>query len=225
MKKTCLAALTICLAGMAPLAQAEVGMGIRVGPFTGLGADVDIGLTENLNLRLGYNWLGYDEELEDTDVTYDAELQVNSFSAMLDWHAFAGGFRFSFGAFSSGPKLDLVGTPTGGTYEIGDNTYTAAQIGDLRGEIEIGDSISPYFGIGYGNAVKGNSSVTFLFDLGVIYTDEPKVTLTARCGTGVSPIVCAQIQSDVNTEIAEIKEDAKDFEFYPVISIGIGIRF
>jgi hypothetical protein len=225
MKKTCLAALALCLASMAPLAQADVGMGLR-GGTTGIVADVDIGLTEKLNVRLGYSWLGqYDYEFEDTDITYNAELEVSNFSAMLDWHAFGGGFRFSLGAFSSGPTLEIIGTPTGGTYEIGDSTYTAAQIGDLRGEIEIGDSISPYFGIGYGNAAKGNSRVTFLFDLGVIYTDEPKVTLTARCGTGVSPTVCAQIQNDVNIEIAEIKEDAKDFEFYPVISIGIGIRF
>jgi hypothetical protein len=225
MNKNYLAAFALLFASVASTASAEVGMGVRVGPFTGVGADLDIGLTESLNLRLGYNWLGYDRELEDTDVTYDAELEVNSFSAMLDWHVFGGGFRLSAGAFSSGPTMAVVGTPTNGTYDIGDNTYTAAQIGDLRGEIEVGDSISPYFGIGYGNVAKGKSRVTFLFDLGVIYTDTPVVSLTARCGTGLSPTQCQQLQNDVQKEIAEIEEDAKDFEFYPVINIGIGIRF
>lgn len=222
MNKKCLAVFALSLFGLISTAQAEVGMGLRVGPFTGVGADVDIGLTEKLNLRLGYNWLGYDHELEDTDVTYDAKLEVNSFSAILDWHAFGGGFRFSLGAFSSGPTLTVIGVPTGGRYEIGDGDYAASEIGSLRGKIEVGDSISPYFGIGYGNVAKGKGSVTFLFDLGVIYTDEPKVTLNAVCGTTVR---CAEIQANVAKEIAEIKNDAKDFEFYPVINLGIGIRF
>jgi hypothetical protein len=220
-----LAAFLLCLTGFTSTANAEIGVGVRVGPFTGLGADLDIGLTESLNLRLGYNWLGYDDTLEDTDVTYDAELEVNSFSAMLDWHIFGGGFRLSAGAFSAGPTLAVIGKPTGGEYEIGDGLYDAADIGDLRGEIEVGDSISPYFGIGYGNVAKGKSRVTFLFDLGVIYTDTPVVSLTARCGTALSAQDCADLQSDVQKEIAEIEEDAKDFEFYPVINIGIGIRF
>jgi hypothetical protein len=226
MNKKYLAVLAVCLATFTSTAGAEVGMGIRVSPFMGLGADIDIALSEKLNLRLGYNWAEVDYEVEDTDVTYDGEVEINSFSALLDWHAFGGGFRFTAGAVSSGPTITLDGTPAPGTtVEIGDDEYSAAEIGSLTGEIEIGDSIAPYFGIGYGNAARGKNRVTFLFDIGVIYTDSPNVSLTARCGPGIPTNTCNDIQQDVQAELAELEEDAKDFELYPVISLGIGIRF
>jgi len=225
MNKKYLAVLGLCLASFTT-AQADVGIGLRGGTM-GFGADLDIGMTEKLSLRLGYNFLNYDYEVEDTDVTYDGEMKIGSFSALLDWYAFGGGFRFSLGAVSSGPKVEVDGTPAPGTtVEIGDTEYTAAQVGSLTGELEFGDSFAPYFGIGYGNVVGKNHRVTFLFDLGVMYTDEPKVTLTARCGPAFNsnPAGCAQLQRDVQEEIDELKTDAEDFQFYPVISLGIGVR-
>lgn len=218
-------ALLLCCAGLATTAQADVGVGLRAGTM-GFGADFDIGLTEKLNLRLGYNFLNYDYEVEDTDVTYDGELEINSFSALLDWHAFGGGFRFSLGAVSSGPSIEVDGTPAAGTtVEIGDTTYTAAQVGSLTGEVEFGSSVAPYVGIGFGNVVGKNHRVTFLFDLGVVYTGKPDVSLTARCGTALSATQCAQLQQDVREEVAELETDSNDFELYPVINLGIGIRF
>jgi hypothetical protein len=212
---------------VAPTANADMGMGLRAGTF-GYGVDLDVGLTEKLTLRLAYNRLSFDQTIEDTDVTYDGTLNIDSFSGYLDWFPFGGGFKLSVGAVSSGPAIDVDGTPAPGTFvEIGDTTYSATQVGSLRGEIILGKSVAPYIGLGYGNVVSEKHRVTFLFDVGAIYSGTPDVTMYATCGPALAgnPAACAQLQRDVQDEIDELKTDAATAEWYPVINIGIGIRF
>jgi len=209
-------------------AHADVGMGLRAGTH-GYGADLDIGITEKLNLRIGYGMLTYSDTIEDTDVVYDGDLDMSNASAILDWHPFAGGFRVSFGAVGPGLTVDVVGQPTGGTYEIGDSTYTAAQIGSLNGQLKFANTVAPYVGIGYGNVVDKNHRVTFLFDLGVAYIGKSEVNLSAACGPALSPAQCntlqGQLAPDLAAEQQEIEDSVGAVEWWPVIQIGLGVRF
>jgi len=211
-------------------AAADVGIGARVGFLSGIGVDLNIGLSERLTARVAYNYFSYDYEVEDTDVTYDGTFKISSVSGFLDWHPFAGSFRLSLGAVSSGPKIEIDGTPSAGTtVEIGDTTYTAAQIGSLKGEIEFGNSVSPYIGIGWGNVVDKNHRVVFLADFGVVYAGTPDVSLTATCGAALTTTQCntlqSQLRTDVEKEKRELEADGNDFQWYPIINIGIGVRF
>ena len=204
-------------------------MGVRAGTF-GVGADVDFGLTDTLNLRLGYNNITYNRSFDDTDVTYDGKLKISAASAILDWYAFKGGFHFSLGAVEKGPKIDVVGKPkANGTYVFDGVTYTAAQIGTATGTIKTGDSIAPYVGIGWGNTVDKADRVTFLADLGVIYTGSPKVDLNFTCNATLAAQsndpTCSQFNSRVAAEKADLENKAKDYQWYPVISLGIAVRF
>ena len=99
------------------MANAEVGASLRAGTL-GLGLEFNVGLTETLNLRLGYSTYDYDETIEETEVTYGGEIKLRNPAALLDWHAFGGGFRFSFGAVATDTKIEATGRPTGGTYEL-----------------------------------------------------------------------------------------------------------
>lgn len=224
-KKTLILGTVLACALAAQAADANVGAGLRAGTF-GFGADLDIGLVEKLNLRLGYNGFSYDYDVDDEDVSYKGKLKISSASAVLDWHAFGGGFRFSLGAVGSGPKIDVDGTPAPGTtVEIGNNTYTAAQVGSLKGTVKIGDSVSPYVGIGWGNPVGQNHRVTFLFDLGAIHTGKPKTTLAATCGPALNTANCNILQQNVALEKADLDDEVGDMEWYPVVALGIGVRF
>jgi hypothetical protein len=218
----------VLLGAISNAAHAEIGMGLRVGTH-GYGADLDFGLTEKLNLRVGYGLLSYSDTIEDTDVVYEADADMSNASAILDWHPFASGFRVSFGAVGPGLTVDVVGQPTGGTYEIGDSTYTAAQIGTLNGQVKFANSVAPYIGIGYGNVVDKNHRVTFLFDLGVAYIGKSEVNLSATCGPTLSAAQCntlqSQLASDIAAEQQELADDVGAVEFWPVIQIGLGIRF
>jgi len=205
-------------------ASADVGVSLRAGTL-GLGAEFNVGLTETLNLRLGYSLYDHDETIEDTDVTYDGELKLRNATALFDWHAFNGGFRFSFGAVGAGTEVHVVGRPSGGTYEIGDEVFTAAQVGSLRGNIEMGNSVAPYVGIGWGNTVDEGGRVTFLFDIGAAYMGSPEVNLVATCGAAVPAATCTRLQNEVQQEEAELADDATDYEWYPVVGVGVAIRF
>jgi hypothetical protein len=207
-----------------PAAIAETAIALRGGTL-GVGLDVDFGLTETLTLRVGYSLLDYDETVNDSDVRYDGDLKLRNATALLDWHALGGGFRFSFGAVGVGTKVDVVGRPTGGTYEIGDDVFTAAQVGSLRGEIEFGNSVAPYVGIGWGNTVDAAERITVVFDVGAIYAGTPDVKLTALCGAGVPVATCNRLAAAVQEEEDEIADEASIYEWYPVISIGFAVRF
>jgi hypothetical protein len=224
---------TILLAGLGGVlfvssaAHAEVAGALRAGTL-GIGADVTIGMTETLNVRLGYSAFSYDREIEDTDLTYDGELKLSNAQALLDWHAFGGGFRFTIGAVGGGTELEVQGEPSDeGTYEIGGETFTAAQVGSVEGTAEFGNSVLPYIGFGWGNPVDAAGRVSFLVDVGAIYGGTPDVNIRARCGTAApagSP-QCARLQAAVDEERADLEEEVTLLEWYPVLSLGISVKF
>lgn len=216
----------ICALGISGVASAEMGASARFGTL-GLGLEFNFGLTEKLNLRVGYSAYDYDDTIEDTDVTYEGDIKLRNPAALLDWHAFNGGFRLSFGAVFTGTKIQATGEPTGGTYEIGDQVFTASQVGSLRGEVEMGNSIAPYLGIGWGNTVDTAGRITLLFDIGAVYMGSPDVNLTATCGSAApsGSAACNMLQAEVQREEDELAEEATLYEWYPVISFGIAVRF
>lgn len=206
-------------------ADASVAGAVRAGSF-GYGVDFDIGLSDDFNVRLGYNALSYNRTVDDTDVRYRGKLKISSPSAIVDWHAFHGGFRIAAGLVDKGPKVDIVGTPAANnTYELNGHVYTASQVGSITGNIKVGDSVAPYLGIGWGNAVDREGRVSFLFDLGVIHTGKPKTTLTVACNAGIPTATCAQLQNDANAEKADLEDSYDKYDWYPVISLGLAVRF
>jgi hypothetical protein len=205
------------------MASADAGLSLRAGTL-GIGADVNVGLTEKLNLRVGYSLYEHEDTLEDTDIVYDAELSLSNATALLDYHVFGGGFRLTFGAVGASTEVDVVGSPTRGSYDIGDRTFLASEVGSLTGKIEMGNSVAPYLGFGWGNTVDKAGRITFLFDIGAVYTGSPEVDLNAVCGaTTVSR--CNLLQQEVQIEEDELTEDATEFEWYPAIGLGLAIRF
>jgi hypothetical protein len=204
------------------VASADVGVLLKGGTL-GAGVDVTKGVSESFGIRLQGNGLSYEDEFTESDVEYDGDIDLRSAGLLLDWHPFSGVFRISAGGYWNGNEVSATGRPTGGTFEINGVTYPASAVGTLDGKIDF-DSFAPYLGIGFGSAPKAKGGLSFSLDLGVLYQGEPNVSLTAVCGP-IPPASCAQLQSDVAAEEAELREAVKDYKFYPVISIGIGYRF
>jgi hypothetical protein len=228
MKLFFLAAASVATLFGATQARADIGMGLRAGT-QGYGGDINIALMEKLNVRVGYNLFKINQEIEDTDVVYDGEIKLSNASALLDWHPFASGFRLTVGGVGPGLKANVQGRSTGGSFEIGDGTYTAAQIGSLNGTLEFGNSVAPYVGLGWGNVVGKKHRVTFLFDFGVAYIGESKVNLSATCGSSLTVGQCATVQTRLQTDLAMEQQEMQDsvggVQWWPVISLGLGVRF
>lgn len=205
------------------LASAEIGIYAKAGTL-GAGGGLGIGLRESLNVRVGANAFSYSKDIEETDINYDGDLEWKSGELLLDWHPFGGSFRVTAGAYLNRNEISAKGEPSAGTYTIDDTVYSAAEVGSLRGEIDF-KSVSPYIGIGWGNVVGRDGRFSFVADIGALHQGSPNVKVTAVCGSGIGAARCAQLQSDVDAEVRQLEQDIDDFEWWPVISIGLGYRF
>jgi hypothetical protein len=175
--------------------------------------------------RFGFACYSVDRTISDTNVTYDGKLKLSNPSARLDWRVLAGGFRVSVGAVVSGTKIEATGRPdANGTYQIGNNTYSASQIGSLTGTFKFGNSVAPYVGLGWGNVVGRDGHFSVLVDVGAIYAGTPSVALTANCTAGAQAI-CSQLQTDVDAERQKLEQNLTLLKWYPVVGLGVGYRF
>lgn len=209
----CVCAIVL-LASLSP-AQAgdRVGIGVKAGTL-GFGVDVTGRITTWFSVRGSFNSADVSQSDEISDIEYDGDVALGAYGVLFDFHPFRNNFRLTAGFMRNRTGVDLTGQPTTDT-DIGDNTYTPAEIGTLTGDVTFEQDV-PYFGIGYGSAAKGPHRVKFLFDLGVIDQGSGDVSLSSS--TGLVP------QSDLDKEIQEIEDDIKDYTLWPVLALGISFR-
>jgi len=201
-------------------AQAIVGIGVtgKVGT-TGLGADLTVPLIANwINLRAGYNIGEWRPSITEGGINYKANVELESIPLLIDIHPFHGNFRITGGVYLNKNEIDLTSIVDASTVGGGGSVGTAA----LNADISWSKDYAPYFGIGYGNAADANFldlpiALGLSIDLGAFYQGSPSVILTESTGT-VSP-------ADLAIEAAQLEEDLSDFKFFPVLTIGINIRF
>ena len=200
----------------------DVAIGAKASTL-GFGGEVTVGLTSSFNARAGYNGYNYNGSTSQNQITYDYKLSLGSFPVMLDWYPFENsGFRLSPGVIFNNNKVTATGSSTvPGSYTIGGTTYTTDKIGSLTGGVDF-DKTVPYAGLGWGNAVRKNSGLSFSFDLGVMFQGTPKVALAATNPTTQS---IPAFQTNLNKEIADLKDKTDKFKYYPVVSIAIAYAF
>jgi hypothetical protein len=217
-----------CLAAPAASSAAtpDFAVALRAGT-PGVGLDLDLGLSPAFGLRVGFAGFNINHSIDTSDVDYDGRLKLRTITGLLDWYVFNGGFHLTAGVAGNDTKLDVVGRPSQGSYTINGTTYSSSQLGSLTGELKFGNSVSPYVGFGWGNPTGEDSRFHFLFDVGAIYGGTPSVTLTAECGPAAPPgsSVCNQAQSDLGAEEAKLRHKADILQWYPVVSLGIAVRF
>jgi predicted nucleic acid-binding Zn ribbon protein len=225
---TAAASMLACLAAPAAASAATPDFAVAVRAGTpGVGLDLDLGLSPSFGVRVGFAGFNINHNVNTSDVNYDGRLKLRTVTGLLDWYVFRGGFHLTAGVAGNDTKLDVVGQPNQSSYTINGNTYSSSQLGSLTGQLKFGNSVSPYVGFGWGNPAGESGRLHFLLDVGAIYGGTPSVTLTAQCGSAApagSP-VCNQAQSDVASEEAKLRHKADILQWYPVVSLGIAVRF
>jgi hypothetical protein len=212
------------LASLSTLAHAEgVAVGLSAGTL-GVGAQLAWALGDDWKMRLGANGMWWNGNGDSGDVDYD--FKYTSFNAPLivDWFPAKGVFRISGGIVGLQNKLDFEGRPQEGTYEIGNTTYAASEIGSVKGDAKWGP-VAGYLGVGWGNAVKKGSTWSWNVDVGVMYMGKPKVNYTVTCGTGISAARCTQLQNDAAQEGEDFKNWMEKLQFYPVATFWMAYQF
>lgn len=199
------------------------GLTAKIGTL-GVGAELNLGISDRLSARVGFNAFNYKYNTTSDTVNYDFKLQLQTISALADWYPFAGWFRTSAGLLYNNNKVSLDGKPTGGSYTINGNTYLATDVGSLQGTMTF-NKVAPYLGIGWGNPVAKNKGWGLASDIGVMFQGKPKTNLTATCGPTLSPTACTQLQTDTATENTKLQDDLSNFKWWPVVSVGISYQW
>jgi hypothetical protein len=221
MMKLLLGAALLSAAGVAGAAAA-----VQVqGGTLGLGASVAFPVSKTVNARVGYAGYSMSRKVNDTSSTYDGTLKLSNLLGVLDWHPGEHSFKVSVGAIATGNKIDVVAVPVGGSFRLGGASYSTSQVSSVKGSIKVGSGVAPYVGLGLGNPLGEGSHLSFLFDLGVIFTGTPNVNLTATCAPSLATATCNQVQQSVATEVTDLRNNATDLRIWPVINVGFGWRF
>lgn len=200
-------------------AAAQLAITPKIGTL-GYGADITIGLSNKVNLRAGYAVGEYEPKIE-TDIEYDGQLDLANGSLLLDIHPGENPFRFSVGTVINNSDATARSTEQT-TIIVNGVPYRVADVGTLVGTMTF-DDYAPYLGIGYGNAVRGGR-VSFAFDLGAAYFGEAEVDLQAFPNDPDQPLPPG-FEADLQAEEADLQQEVSDYKIYPVIQIGIAIRF
>ncbi|MBP7053101.1 MAG: hypothetical protein KBE65_19010 [Phycisphaerae bacterium] len=206
----CVTTLSLCNPAGAVLD--EWGIGLKAGTL-GVGGELATNLLSNVNLRGSLQWFDLDLDMEFDEIDYDLEVEMLNPMVLIDWYPFSNSFRVSGGVLFNGTDISLDAT-TDEEIEIGDETYTADEIGRLRGESDF-DEVAPYVGIGFGNPLTRDEHWGFSFDIGVAFIGSPGVTLTA---TG--PVAdTAEFQQNLADEEADIEDELDKIKVCPVLSL------
>ena len=220
MKNYTLTAMTLALlagnafaGGTASMGVEGIGVGAKVGTL-GLGLEAIKPVNNNLDLRVGVNKFDYDANETLDGVDYTATLGMQTVSALADFHPAANGFFVSGGIMANDNNLNATAAVTAAEpVTIGTNTITS---GTVTSDISF-DDLSPYVGVGYRKPVSSAKGLTFAADAGVLLQGDPKIALTESTGT-VS-------QSDIDAEIASVRDDVDALKNLPVISLGVVYNF
>ena len=193
------------------------GASVHMGTL-GAGARVAVSLDEVWNLRGGIDFQPVDIEISESDVDFSVELPSPALWALIDWHPGGSGFRFTGGAVHFGRPLAIEGAPTE-EWELGDNEYTPAEVGTVRGSLGTQQS-GPYVGLGWGNAA--GPGLGFALDLGIVAHGTPDFSFEAT-GPASSD---AQFRSDLDAEAESINDDIPGIaQVYPILNLGFSFGF
>ena len=212
-------------------------IGLRASTL-GAGVELEYPINHFIRGRLLYNRLDVDFEQKLSGIEYDVDLDLQSYGLILDLHPFAGSLRLSAGAMMNDNSIAASAMTTGDrTVNIGGRDYAGSLSVDA-----VFDDFSPYAGIGWGGGKR--RGWRYHFDIGALYQRNPELkfsgmagTAGTRCSFTVSASGMAAVstscpsplrgtlQENLETEFNELKDDARGFKWYPVISLGLEYRF
>lgn len=208
-------------------AQAQDGR-FAIGPqigTTGVGIEAQFKVSDRITLRGGFDSLQFDAEVDGDDILYDGELDFTTGGVFADLHPTGGAFFLTAGVYFGDRQISVSGTPAPGTtVEIGDDTFTAEQVGTLNGEMDFGGT-APLVGLGWNNTFTASRRWGFKFMAGAAFGSDPDATLTRTGGSALSTADQARIDAELRAEELEIEEEADDFKVFPVVQLGVAYRF
>lgn len=206
---------------LATPARAQFSVGIR-GSTLGIGVDAGYRLNSRLGVRVGGNALSLTRDEEIEGIEYELKPDLKSFSGLVDFYPFGKVLHFSGGMLLNENTASAVATNTG-TIEIGSRTYNSSEIQELRGDLEWSKSSAPYLGFG----LNSGGGIGIAFEAGIVFSGTPTIMLSGTSSfTGQQKTEFDQAIAEEEAEVRSwIDENERFTKYYPVVALGIRVRF
>ena len=216
--------LAVLLLGLIAAGSATAGdnvsMGIKAGTL-GVGLEAIWRPIPWLDLRAGLNMYEYDDGGSQAGINYNATLQLETYYVTGNFLFPLSPFRISVGAFSNGNEIQMV-SMNQTSFDIGNDTYTAAEVGTLRRTTSF-DNVAPYLGVGFDFSIAGKVGLNL--DFGVLWQGEPGVTLTSDGTLASDPILGPNFLAELEAERLQLEAEFEDYKAFPVVSLGLTFNF
>ena len=223
-----------------PFSRFAVGGGIST---MGINLQAAVFATRHLNVRGTGNFFNYqDSNISTNGFNVDAQLNLATAGVSLDYFPWANhGLRLSPGALiHNDNSLSANMTAAGGTsFTLNNVTYYSSQQDPVKGQGSLGlhtEKVAPTMTLGWGNLIPRNGGhFSFPVEVGAAYTGEPSLAIALTSGQVCSDpkgtVNCqnvvgnADVNSNLQAQIAKYKKDLSPMRFYPIVSFGIGFSF
>lgn len=223
------------------IAAESTGSGLTISAeagTTGLGGSANWRFSDHLGVRAGahffehkfdeFTYTAEPDGITPADQKFDVTLRLLSAPIGVDIYPWANStFRIGVGVLVNQNEFTATAkssaTP-GANFVFNGNDYLQSQVGDVNLKVEQ-QVISPYLSIG-GSVFLGNEKKWALHgELGVAYTGSPKVSLEAPNRNPILDGPFSTFGDDLNAEEQKIEKDAEDYQFYPIVKIGVSFSF
>lgn len=197
--------------------SSTVSVAVSAGSL-GMGPEVGFRFSDHVGIRGSANFLNVSGSFESDDADYNGSIKLKSFGGMVDVYPFGGNFRVSGGARINRNAVDVSATPNG-VVELGNNVYTATQVGTLNGRAEP-NRISPALTLGWSG--KNRRGFMFGFEAGALFQGAMKLDTFTATGTARNN---ATFRQDLEIERRSLQSDIDKVKVYPILQFAIGYRF
>jgi hypothetical protein len=206
-----LLALLVAATGVAQADDSNFGIGVKAGTL-GIGFEGRWDALPFLDLRLGANSYELDADDSYSGIDYEGTLDLETYYLTANFNFPLSPFRITAGLFSNGNELNMT-SAVAGDFTIGGAVYAGADVGTLTSNTSF-ENTAPYLGIGLDFELFDKAGLNF--DLGVLWQDEPLVTLDASGPIANDPF----FQASLAAELEALTDDLSDYKAYPVISLA-----
>ncbi len=210
-----------------------VALGVTGGTL-GAGVELATPLARNLNLRLGGNYFNFQLPFSVDGVNYNSGIKLAATQGMIDWFPKCGAFHVSVGALYLRSTFNAAAdVAPAQQFKLGGQTYLNSVDDPVQGSASLTfpRRIAPLVLLGFGNLLpRSGRHISVPFEFGGAYLQPPQVRIQLA-GTACTNQGCfdtatdPSAQSNLAREQAKLNHEIRPLEVYPIVSIGLALRF
>ncbi len=204
------------------------------GGTLGTGIDLATPLSSSLNLRTGGTYFNLQYPFTIDGVGYNAGLKLTSGKGLIEWYPHHGGFHISAGALYLKSAVSAVATVEAGKqFKLGGTTYLNSVDDPVQGTASLNfpRKLAPLVLLGFGNMIpRSGRHISVPLEIGGAYLRPPRVGLQLA-GTACTTQGCFNAATDptvlanLTQEVDKLNRDIRPLQIYPVVSLGLALRF